>query len=116
MIVIPSLKTKKVHASPNTTIWEFVMEEKAISGAVAQINLRYPEKGFAVNQKSKELAFVISGSGLVVTPKERRTIGIGDFIFLDAGESFAWEGALTIFMATSPAFDPKQHVITKNNE
>lgn len=109
--MIPSEKAEKTQASTSTTIWEFPTGDRVISGAVAQITGRYPEKGFAVNQKSKELAFVISGSGLVVTPKERRALEVGDLIFLDAGEPFAWEGSLTIFMVTTPAFDPKQHKI-----
>ncbi len=111
MIIIQSSETNKVQASPSTTIWEFTMEEKSISGAVTEINGRYPEQGFAVNKKSKELAFVLSGSGYVITSTIKRPIGVGDLIFLDKEESFAWEGALTLFMATTPKFDPKQHII-----
>lgn len=112
MKIIQSSQTKKIQATPTTTIWEFVMEEKAISGAIAQINGRYPENGFAVNKVSKELAFVISGEGNVVTPTLNRPIKVGDLIFLDKGESFAWEGNLTLFMATTPKFDSKQHIIS----
>lgn len=111
MNIIPSSQTKKIQATPTTTIWEFVMEEKSISGAIAQINGRYPEKGLAVNKKSKELAFVLSGSGHVIMSKIRQPIGVGDLIFLDKGESFAWEGVLTLFIATTPKFDPKQHIV-----
>ncbi len=111
MKIISSSESKKIQATPTTTIWEFPMEEKAISGAVTQINGRYPEIGFAVNEVCKELAFVISGSGYIVTPDAKRTIGVGDLIFLNKGESFAWDGNLTLFMATTPKFDPKQHII-----
>lgn len=114
MNIISSSETNKMKASPSTTIWEFVMKEKAISGAIAEIKDRYPEKGLAVNKASKELAFVISGGGHVVTPKERRSIDIGDLIFLDKDESFAWEDKITIFMATTPAFDSKQHIIVQS--
>lgn len=114
MNIISSSETNKMKTSPSTTIWEFVMEEKTISGAIAEIKDRYPEKGFAVNKVSKELAFVLSGEGNVVTPTLNRAIKVGDLIFLDKEESFAWEakGALTLFMATTPKFDPKQHIIT----
>lgn len=116
MNIIPSSQTNKIQATPTTTIWEFVMKEKAISGAVTEINGRYPEKGLAVNKKSKELAFVLSGSGYVITSTTKRQIVVGDLIFLDKKESFAWEtkGALTLFMATTPKFDPKQHIILSN--
>lgn len=113
MTIIQSSRTKKILASPTTAIWEFVMEEKAISGAIAQINGRYPENGFAVNKVSKELAFVISGEGYIVTPTQKRPIHVGDLIFVDKGDLFAWEakGALTIFMANTPKFDPEQHQV-----
>lgn len=113
MTIIQSSKTKKIQASPTTAIWEFVMEEKSISGAIAEIKNRYPEKGFAVNKVSKELAFVISGNGYVITSEIKQPINVGDLIFLDKGESFAWEAqkSLTIFMATTPKFDPRQHKI-----
>lgn len=112
MIIISSSETKKIQASNSTAIWEFLTDDRDISGAVADIKGRYPENGFALNQKSKEIAFVIAGTGHVLTPKQRRLLKVGDLIFLDAGESFAWEGTLTIFIATSPAFDPKQHILT----
>ena len=111
MNIIQSSQTKKIQASPTTTIWEFVMKEQSISGAIAEIKERYPEKGFAVNKISKELIFVISGAGYVLSPSAKHAITIGDVIFLDKGERFAWQGNLTIFMATTPKFDPKQHDI-----
>lgn len=113
MNIIPSSQTNKIQATPTTTIWEFMMKEKAISGAITQITDRYPEKGFAVNNLCKEIAFVVSGSGSIATPDQTRPIGVGDLIFIDKGESFAWEanGSLTLFMTTTPKFDPVQHKI-----
>lgn len=111
MTIIQSSNANKVQASPTTTIWEFPVDDQTISGAITEINRRYPEKGFAVNKVSKELAFVISGKGYIVTLTQKRPISVGDLVFLDKGEQFAWKGTLTIFMATTPKFDPKQHKI-----
>lgn len=113
MTIIQSSKTKKIQATPTTAIWEFVMKEKAISGAIEEIKDRYPEKSFAVNKKSKELAFVLSGEGYIVTPTQKRPIHVGDLIFVDKGDLFAWEakGALTLFMANTPKFYPEQHQV-----
>ncbi|MDP1722819.1 MAG: hypothetical protein Q8L37_06465 [Candidatus Gottesmanbacteria bacterium] len=111
MKIVQSSETKKVIASPTTSIWEFTMEDTKISGAITEINGRYPEQGFAINEVCKEIAFVVSGSGHIVTSDQARPISVGDLIFLDKGESFAWEGTLTLFMATTPKFDPRQHVI-----
>ncbi|MBI3956108.1 hypothetical protein HY339_02535 [Candidatus Gottesmanbacteria bacterium] len=111
MTIIQSSEANKVQASASTTVWEYFMDDAVVSGAVAEINGRYPEKGFAINSVSKELAFVISGHGHVLSPKAQHTITIGDVIFLDKGERFAWQGTVTIFMVTTPKFDPKQHSV-----
>lgn len=79
---------------------------------MVQINGRYPEKGFAYNEVSKELAFVVSGKGEIIQPAGENKIDIGDVILLQPNERFAWEGKLTIFMATSPKFNPGQHKLT----
>ena len=97
--------------SPTTAVREFTIEDTSISGAIAEIKDRYPEKGFIINEISKELAFVIAGNGYVVTPTHKNPIQVGDLIFLDNGESYAWEtsSTLTLFMANTPKFDPGQH-------
>lgn len=125
MQIVKSTEIRKVTPVPSTTIWEYDTTDPSISGAVAQINGRYPKKGFATNG-FKELVFVISGNGFIVTPKERKEIDLGDEILLQPHEQYAWEAKsrtdppiggsgtgsnMTIFMATTPKFDPKQHKI-----
>jgi mannose-6-phosphate isomerase-like protein (cupin superfamily) len=106
--------TEKVTITPTetTTIFEYAASDTAISGAVATINGRYPEYGFAVNKISKELVYVVSGSGKIITSSQEKDITEGDVIFLDAQEKFAWSGNMVLFMATAPKFDPNQHTIT----
>ncbi len=89
------------------------MEEKNISGAVAEIHGRYPEKGFAVNETCKELVFIINGTGNIVTEKDNKSFVLGDTIFVDRGEKFYWQGDFTMFMATTPKFSPDQHKVVK---
>lgn len=110
MQIVKHTETRKVALATSVTVWEYDTDDESISGAVAQINGRYPRVGFAVNG-FKELVFVISGNGFVVTPKERKEIDVGDEILLDKNEKYAWEGKMTLFMATTPKFDPKQHII-----
>ena len=87
------------------------MDEIAISGAVAWINGRYPVKGYAVNEVSSELVYILSGKGKIVTKDNEEIFHEGDVIFIDTQELFAWEGDFTMFMTTAPKFDPKQHKI-----
>lgn len=111
MQIVKYTEINKVSPAESTVIWEYPTKDDVISGAVAQINGRYPEKGFALNEKSKELVFVLTGNGKILTPSGGKDIDIGDEILLDANETYAWEGNMTLFMATTPAFNPKQHKI-----
>ncbi len=89
------------------------MPEKHVSGAIAEINGRYPQTGFAVNKICKELVYIISGSGQIVTRSKAQKFTSGDSIFIDANEDFYWQGNFTMYMATTPSFDPKQHLLIK---
>ena len=111
MQIVKYTAIRKVTPAPSATIWEYDTKDESISGAVAQINGRYPEKGFAENGFT-ELAFVISGNGFVVTPEERKEIDAGDEVLIDQNEKYAWEArSITLFMATTPKFDPNKHII-----
>ncbi len=114
MQVVKHTETNKVIAAPTTTIWEYSTPDKDLSGAIAQINGRYPEKGFAVNEVSKELVYVLEGTGSIVLKKGRSfEVSKGDVILLIPNEPYAWNGNLTLFMTNTPSFDPKQHKIVE---
>ena len=87
------------------------MLEEALSGAHASINGRYPKTGFAVNQISKELVYIVKGTGKIVTKTLILHFKEGDSIFIDSGEVFYWKGNFEMYMVTTPKFDPKQHKI-----
>jgi hypothetical protein len=112
MQIVKSNTIHQIKEDKSTIIWEYPTDDKDINGAVANINGRNPEKGFFINA-FKELVFVLSGTGFIVSPTIRKEIDVGDEILLDADDKYAWEGTLTLFMATTPKFDPKKHKITK---
>lgn len=111
MKIVSLDKTLIVFPTVTTKIFEYDTEDLQLGGSIAEVNGRYPEKGFAKNTVSKELAYVIEGEGKIITPTETRSIKVGDVIFLDTNELFAWEGKLKLFMVTSPTFDPNQHKV-----
>jgi hypothetical protein len=110
MQIVKSNTIHQVQEDSSTIIWEYPTDDKDINGAVAHINGRNPEKGFFVNA-FKELAFVLNGTGFVISPTDRKKIDVGDEIFIDKNEQYAWEGNITLFMATTPKFNPKKHII-----
>ncbi len=111
MHIVHKNTANKVNASPSTTIWEYLMDEESMSGALTSVNGRYPEKGFAVNELSKELVYILSGQGKILSLSGEEAFQEGDVVFVDRKEPFAWEGTFSMFMATTPTFDPKQHRI-----
>lgn len=111
MQIVKYTEINKISPAESTVIWEYPTKDKELSGSVAEIHGRYPEKGFAVNETSKELVFVLSGNGKILTPISQKGIDLGDEIFIDKGEQFAWSGGMTLFIATSPKFEDKQHKI-----
>ena len=111
MQIVEKSETNKVNPTPGTTIHEYFIDEPSISGATTEINGRYPEVGFAVNEVSKELVYIISGNGHIITPSNETSFEQSDVIFINKNELFAWQGTFSMFMVTTPKFDPKQHII-----
>lgn len=80
-----------------------------IDGALIRVDGRYPDSGFLVNEQSKELVYITSGSGRLLARDGGHDFTSGDVIFIDNREEFAWSGTFEGFFATSPRFDPTQH-------
>jgi len=107
-IVKNAQKQKCAHAE-TATVYEYNIDDGDLGGATATINGRYPAQGFSVNRKVKQLVYVISGHGEVVTEQGCQALNEGDMIFLAANEKFAWHGYMTLFLANAPKFDPQQY-------
>lgn len=114
MQIVKQKKTRRVEASTTTSVEEYCMRGSAISGSTAIIYGRYPEKGFAVNTKSYELALVISGNGHIGTKRKKVAIELGDCILIKPDEKFYWDGHMAIFIACSPKWTSRQHKIVKH--
>ena len=88
---------------------EYPLGDKDINGAVIQLNGRYPDKGRVVNEKCKELAYIISGSGRLVVEDKEVELGEGDLVLIEPGEKYFWKGKMTMFVPCAPAWYPGQH-------
>jgi mannose-6-phosphate isomerase-like protein (cupin superfamily) len=110
-----SLKSqrKKFKNSGHCTAYEYPLDDPDINGAVITLNGRYPENGCAVNEISKEMAYVIKGSGRVAIENKEFPINEGDIILIDPGEKYFWQGNMELFMPCTPAWSPNQHKIVK---
>jgi len=107
-IVRKSQSVKFDHGRTCTAI-EYPLEDKDINVAIIELRGRYPQTGFALNEISKETAYVVSGSGLVVVEGKESPVSEGDVIMIMPGEKFYWEGKMALVMPCTPAWNPEQY-------
>lgn len=94
---------------PNCRVLEYG-NNGSIDGADIEINGRYPEINFALNEKSDMVIRVLSGIGKLATKRAEVTLNAGDVAFVEHGEAYYFEGKdLLLFMACTPAWSPEQH-------
>lgn len=99
----------KRNNADNCAVSEYPTEDQDLDFAIVRVDGRYPENGFAVNRKVKEIVYVSEGSGLVVVNDQRFDLDQGDVILINPGELFYWQGHYTLHIACNPAFTPEQH-------
>lgn len=102
-------QAQKHKNSPTCVVYEFG-SNGSIDGADIEINGRYPEANFALNEQSDLVIRILSGSGKLVTKTAEATLSVGDVAFVEHGEVYYFEGQdLKLFMACTPAWDPAQY-------
>lgn len=109
MKIVYKNQTEKFKNGETCTAIEYPMGDKDINGAVIELGGRYPDKGRTMNEKCKEMAYVINGSGRVVIEGKEAQLNEGDLVLIDPGERFFWEGNMKLFMPCTPAWYPEQH-------
>lgn len=109
MKLIQKQDAREIANSKTCVAYEYPLGDKDINGAVIVLSGRYPEKGRTVNQKCKELAYVIEGSGMVVIENKQLHVQMGDLVFIEANERYYWEGNMKLFIPCTPAWYPEQH-------
>ncbi len=106
-------ETKKFKNSELCIATEYEIGDKDIDIATAEINGRYPESGYCVNTKVKEMIFVIEGSGTIFSENEKIPFGAGDAILIEKNKKYYWDAHCKVAMSCTPAWYPEQHKIVK---
>jgi mannose-6-phosphate isomerase-like protein (cupin superfamily) len=109
MKVAKASQAQEFKNSPACTAIEYPLGDNDINGAVIKLNGRYPENGYVTNEVCKEMAYVIEGNGVLVTDTDSQQLHQGDVLLLLPGETYYFEGQLTMFMPCTPAWYPAQH-------
>jgi mannose-6-phosphate isomerase-like protein (cupin superfamily) len=97
--------------SPSCIVYEYVTKSSEVSIAISEMNGRYPDEGYAVNEKCIEMGYVLEGSGKLITETQSVDLSAGDVVLIPRGEKYYWEGSLKVLLPTAPAWYPEQHKI-----
>jgi mannose-6-phosphate isomerase-like protein (cupin superfamily) len=109
MKIIHENQTKKFKNSDVCVATEYPMGDKDINVAYVEVSGRYPATGQVTNEKCKEMAYIIEGSGKIVVEGEEIILNEKDLILLNPGERFYWEGNMKMLVPCTPAWYIEQH-------
>lgn len=110
MYVVTHADAVQHSSSTSCTVYEYIIPEKDINGALVHIRGRYPETGWVMNRICKEMVYVISGTGKVVVEGKEIALSKKMVILILPGEKYYWEGDMELFMPCTPAWTPDQYV------
>ncbi len=106
---IGSTEAEKFQHGETCVVSEYRLDDERIDAAIATIDGRYPDEGWVRNHVSAETAYVVSGSGKVVTEDEEAALEPGDVVLIEPGEKFYWEGKMSLFITCAPAWKYGQY-------
>ena len=93
---------------------EYSFNDKDIDLGLATITGRYPEIGYCVNLVSKELIYVLDGSGKLCFKDKMIDFQTGDAILINNNEKYYWDTKYCkVSMSCAPAWNENQHKIEK---
>jgi len=101
--------------SENCKTLEYSFGDKDLDLGVAVITGRYPESGYCVNLISKELVYVLEGSGTIYFDTNKKiNFEKGDSILINNNEKYYWNAEYCkVAMACTPAFTKEQYKVVK---
>ena len=109
MKLVKSSQTQEFKNSDTCIATEYSFDDEAINIAVVKLAGRYPDIGRAMNEKCKEVAYVIEGSGKIFIDDKETSLEKGDSVLIEPTEKFYWEGNFTLFIPCVPAWSQEQH-------
>ncbi len=109
MKIVRRDQTKKVQNGKSCYAFEYPMGDKEINGAIIGITGKYPENGRLVNEKVREMVYVMQGKGSITIEGDFIQLQEGDLLMIEPGERYVWEGSMRMFVPCVPAWYPEQH-------
>ena len=109
MKIIKQKNAQQFTNGNNCQVLEYPFNDQDINIASAIITGRYPDKGYAVNTKCKEIIYVIKGKGTIYKKDSTITFKKGDVIMISPHEEYFFDANCTILMPCTPAWYKEQY-------
>lgn len=110
MEMIKNKDALQTNNSDKCEVIEYSFEDKHMDLGLATITGRYPEKFFCVNTISKELIYVMEGSGKLYFQNKSIDFEKGDTILIQNNEKYYWETKYCkVSIICTPAFSKEQY-------
>lgn len=91
---------------------EYSFGDSDIDLGIATITGRFPDSGYALNLVSKELVYVLEGTGTIVFEDKKVKYNPGDAILILPNEKYYYETAYSkVSLTCTPAWHKNQHRI-----
>lgn len=91
---------------------EYSFQDKDIDLGIATITGRFPDSGYALNLVSKELVYVLEGSGTLYFENKEMSYSKGDAILILPNERYYYETEYSVLtLSCTPAWSKEQHKI-----
>lgn len=110
MKAIKNNESVRGNNSENCKTMEYLFGDKDIDLGIATIRGRYPEEGVCVNLISKELIYVLEGTGKIYFENKSIEFSKGDAILINNNEKYYWEAEYCkVSMTCTPAWSKEQY-------
>lgn len=103
--------TSKIQNSDICAVFEYGFDEKDIDISTIEISGKFPENAWLLNEKVKEIIYVVEGEGKLHKENEVVSFKKGDAVLIETNEKYFWEANCKAVMVCSPAWCPNQHKI-----
>ena len=110
-MIYKSLKDAELFEGETNKTYEYNIEDKDINYCIVDIDGRFPKEKWAINRKCKEMAHVLSGSGVLIVNGREYKLKTDDVVLIDVNEKYYWEGNMRLGLPCAPAWYPEQHEV-----
>ena len=122
-MIYKKFKQAELFTGKTNKTYEYNIEDDDINYCIVDINGRFPTGNkYALNKECKEMAHILSGSGILVVDNVKYELEKDDVVLIDKLEKYYWEGNIKLGLPCTPAWTPQQHielefkVLDKNNK